>query len=299
MIKAVILGAETAVAGELFRILVYHPDVEITAAVSSGLEGQPVSDRHAGLIGDTDLCFVSAPDYDKCNVVFVCGDPANMLMLPDTIADDMRVIDMTGAPHRGDDYVPGICEVYRKAMVRGARKVYTVSPGDQAAAIALMPLAKLGMLEGEIEVIGLRDDSDVVTEAVKAEYPGFQGHIAGGIDDSADSDGMCAVSATVKVPTGADQLRRIYKESFADHNFVFVVDQSKSVTIDDLANTNKCLVRILPDGAIDNGVRVEVSMDHNIKGGAGNAVHCMNLLFGLHERTGLNLKAYANWGDKN
>jgi N-acetyl-gamma-glutamyl-phosphate reductase len=55
-------------------------------------------------------------------------------------------------------------------------------------------------------------------------------------------------------------------------------------------NTNKCLIHLEKDEAC-RLLTVHAVMDVLLKGSAGNAVHLMNLLFGLHERVGLSLKA--------
>jgi N-acetyl-gamma-glutamyl-phosphate reductase len=57
---------------------------------------------------------------------------------------------------------------------------------------------------------------------------------------------------------------------------------------DDVANTNKCIMYVRRE---DAKIVITAAIDPQIKGSAGTAVHCMNLLFGLHERVGLTLKA--------
>ncbi|MBP2691893.1 MAG: N-acetyl-gamma-glutamyl-phosphate reductase, partial [Muribaculaceae bacterium] len=75
---------------------------------------------------------------------------------------------------------------------------------------------------------------------------------------------------------------------FDDHNFTFIVD--RQVDIKDVANTNKCLIHL---EKIDGKLLITAAIDNLLKGASGNAVHCMNLLFGLHERVGLMLKGSA------
>ena len=100
-----------------------------------------------------------------------------------------------------------------------------------------------------------------------------------------------------KVPTTvcAEEVRRLYEEAYSDHSFTFPVDEEVSVS--DILNTNKCLINVarLDDGSdlalAYPGIKITAVLDNFVKGSAGNAVHCMNLLFGLSERTGLALKA--------
>ena len=57
MIKVAIAGGTGYTGGELFRILLNHPDVRIVAATTTSSEGVPVASVHRDLIGETDLCF--------------------------------------------------------------------------------------------------------------------------------------------------------------------------------------------------------------------------------------------------
>jgi len=117
------------------------------------------------------------------------------------------------------------------------------------------------------------------------------------------------LTATVDVPCGVNvaEVQRMYDDAYSDHGFTFPVHEQPSV--EDVANTNKCLLSISypqggtgsPDFIGDVGMRrsglpvlrITVAIDNLLKGAAGTAVHCMNLLFGLSERTGLSLKASA------
>lgn len=72
MIKAGIIGGAGYTAGELLRLLVNHPDVEIEWVNSSSNAGNLVTDVHQGLIGEMDLRFISDTPLDKIDVLFCC-----------------------------------------------------------------------------------------------------------------------------------------------------------------------------------------------------------------------------------
>ena len=57
MIKAGIIGGSGFTAGELVRILLNHPAVEIDFVFTTSKAGQLVSDIHQDLYGITDLKF--------------------------------------------------------------------------------------------------------------------------------------------------------------------------------------------------------------------------------------------------
>ena len=120
MIKVGILGAAGYTGGELIRLLIHHPEVEIVFANSESNAGNRFSDVHEGLIGDTDLCFTSDMPFDKVDVVFFCFGhgksesflkeheiPANVKIID--LAQDFRI--------KGNhDYVYGLPETHRDAI---------------------------------------------------------------------------------------------------------------------------------------------------------------------------------------
>lgn len=60
MIPVAIIGGAGYTGGELIRILLNHPFVELSAVVSESQAGKLVSSIHTDLVGDTDLVFSSA-----------------------------------------------------------------------------------------------------------------------------------------------------------------------------------------------------------------------------------------------
>ena len=69
-IRAAIAGGTGYTGGELFRILLNHPEVEIVAATTTSSEGIPVASVHRDLIGETELCF--GKDLNDPDVIFLC-----------------------------------------------------------------------------------------------------------------------------------------------------------------------------------------------------------------------------------
>ncbi|MDE6332985.1 MAG: N-acetyl-gamma-glutamyl-phosphate reductase, partial [Muribaculaceae bacterium] len=93
------------------------------------------------------------------------------------------------------------------------------------------------------------------------------------------------VSLLLDAATDLQHLRELYDNFYDDHNFVYLTD--RPVELKDVVNTNKCLIHLQK---FDGRLLISAAIDNLLKGGAGTAVHCMNLLFGLAERTGLTLK---------
>lgn len=158
-IKIGIIGSAGYTGGELLRILIYHPDVEIVYAHSGSNAGNKVSDVHTDLLGDSDLRF-SNTYHSDIDVLFLCvghGDSRKFLEAND-IAPHVKIIDLSqdyrlsaNREYHGQSFVYGLPELQRDA-IRSAR--YIANPGCFATGIqlGLLPLAEAGLLTDEIHI---------------------------------------------------------------------------------------------------------------------------------------------------
>ncbi|MFB2118206.1 N-acetyl-gamma-glutamyl-phosphate reductase [Parapedobacter sp. 2B3] len=154
-----IVGSAGYTGGELLRILIYHPHVNIVYAHSASNAGNGVSDVHTDLLGDTDLRF-SDTYHSDIDVLFLCvghGD-ARKFLEANTLAPHVKIIDLSQdyrlSAHRGyqgQSFVYGLPELQRDA-IRSAR--YIANPGCFATGIqlALLPLAAQGLLPQQIHI---------------------------------------------------------------------------------------------------------------------------------------------------
>ena len=96
MIKVGVLGAAGYTGGELIRLLLAHPQVEIVFANSESNAGNKVYEVHEGLVGDTELAFTSEMPFDKVDVVFFCfGHGKSEAFLKEhTIPENVKIIDL-------------------------------------------------------------------------------------------------------------------------------------------------------------------------------------------------------------
>lgn len=297
MIDIGITGGETIIAGELVSLLINHPDVNIKW-VSSHSEHGKLSRIHKGLTGECDLEF-SNPDFENVELIFNC-DSFDSLLCDEELAcnDKLRVIELSrtyGITDGGGMY--GLCEINRKFMVHDCYG-YVLIPSAEAMAVllALVPLAKSQLLKSDIDVtVSFNNcfNNDLATHAIEQEIlaviqaldSDFAGKISLHRNNGNSTRGL---KARVEVATqvGTDSIKDLYNSYYDDHNFTFVVDQE--VEDAHVINTNKCLMNIT---ASDGKLVITSVIDALLKGSAGNAVHVMNLLFGLHEKVGLALKA--------
>lgn len=302
MIKVGIIGAASAQAGELIRILAMHPDVEIMAAQSAAHEGCKLTSVHHGLIGETDLCFTASADLQRCDILFNCSPEMGDEKLKQ-IRDDHKDIKTITLTRRGavtaedeDGGVYGLSEINRKSLVRGARHARVPSPFASMALVALYPFAVNLLLNDSLQ-INIQAPSDLIKEetiedarreietVLKSVQQSFDASINVAISESntrrsalMEIDFPCTLSAAQGVS--------LY-DFYDDHHFAFA--GTEAVGVSEVAGTEKCVVTVSkPDAST---MRLTSVADGRMRGAAGEAVHIMNLMCGLHERTGLALKA--------
>ena len=322
MIKAGIIGGAGYTAGELIRLLINHPDVQLMWVNSSSNAGNPVASVHQGLIGETDLVFTDQTPFDEINVLFFCTPhgQTRTFLESHSVPDDLRIIDLSTDYRHQDgthDFVYGRPELNRKAIVRGAKHI--ANPGCFATAIqlALLPLAKNLLLNKDVHVFAItgstgagvkpaptshfswRNDNISIykpfrhqhLDEIRQSLSQLQNSFASEIDfipvRGCFSRGIFA-TLYLDCPVELSEIRRLYDDYYSDHNFTFVTD--KMPDLKDVVNTNKCLLHLEKEG---NKLIIVSVIDNLLKGASGTAVHNMNLLFGLHERTGLCLKGSA------
>ncbi len=322
MIKAGIIGGAGYTAGELIRLLVNHPDVEIAWVNSSSNAGNRVDAVHQGLIGETDLKFISETPFEDIDVMFCCTPhgETRKFMEAHNVPDNLRIIDLSTDYRHQDgthDFVYGLPELNRKVIVNGTKHI--ANPGCFATCIqlALLPLAKNLLLNSDIHVHAItgstgagvkpgatshfswRNDNvsiykpfkhqhlDEIRQSLTQLQNSFKAELNFIPVRGCFSRGIFA-SVYLDCPLELDMVRKLYDEYYSDHNFTFVTD--KMPDLKDVVNTNKCLLHLIKEG---NKLLVISVIDNLLKGASGQAVHNMNLLFGLHERVGLALKPSA------
>lgn len=295
MINIGITGGETVAAGELVRLLINHPDVNLKWVSAKGVSGK-LSGCHKGLLGECDAEFTS-PSVADVDLVFSCDSDASLYEnVPEEVKATMRIVDFGHSITNVEPCMYGLCEINRKFMVHDCYGVVRL-PSAQAMLLllALIPAAKNNMLNGSISsrincgtMITPANEGELGTEVcnvLKVLQPDYDGRIEITCGKDSSSRGMVA-SLTMPCQLDAGAIKSIYKDYYGDHNFTFVGDEA--VDMSDVINTNKCLINI---EVADGMAHITAFDDGLLKGAAGNAVHVMNLLFGFHEKVGLALKA--------
>lgn len=320
MIRAGIIGGAGYTAGELLRLLINHPEVEVAFVHSSSNAGAPVSDVHEGLIGETDLHFAADYDLGACDVLFLCqGHGFSRKFWEENVRPaGLKVIDLAqDYRDESDGYVYGLPEVRRDAIA-GADLL--ANPGCFATAIqlALAPLAAAGELDGkEVHVTGVTGSTGAGVKPGSTTHFSWRnnnmsvykafghqhlkeigmtlGSLAGGkepllsfIPVRGDFARGIFVMADLTTGLSQEEATDLYKSFYRDAAFTHVSD--RPVDMKQVTNTNKCVISVEKHG---DKLLVLSAIDNLLKGASGQAVQNMNLMFGLPERTGLALKPSA------
>lgn len=316
-IRVGIVGAAGYTAGELMRILKGHPDAELTFAQSGSSAGNPVWQVHQDLVGETDMLFCEDADLDNADVIFLCSGHGKsktyVHSLPVTYTG--KIIDLSNdfrLASDAEDFVYGLPEAFKADIMKAS---HIANPGCFATAmqLALLPLADADRLT-EIHVTGItgstgagqkpsetthfswRADNLSVYKPFTHQHLGEVGetlhHLAPSFGGELDfipirgcfSRGIL-ISAYMKTEMPENEAVSLYEDYYADAPFVNVIDMNPDVKM--VTNTNKCVVNVKKYG---DKLHIISVIDNLVKGASGQAVQNMNLMFGLPETAGLNLK---------
>ncbi|MBR6041540.1 MAG: N-acetyl-gamma-glutamyl-phosphate reductase [Paludibacteraceae bacterium] len=324
MIKVGIIGGAGYTAGELCRILINHPEAEITFIHSESNAGNKITDVHGGLIGETELVFTDQLEFEKVDVVFFCfgHGKSREFLSTHTIPSNVKIVDLAQDFRLADpshDYIYGLPEINRDAI---SKAMHVANPGCFATCIqlGLLPLAKAGLLKGnDINVNAItgstgagfkpqatshfswRDNNLSIYKPfqhqhipeIKQSLKQTQGEFDVEIDfipyRGNFPRGIFATEV-IKVDENVDieEVIKTYKDFYANAAFTHYSD--KAIDMKQVVNTNKALVHVEKYG---NKLLVTSTIDNLLKGASGQAVQNMNIMFGIDEMAGLRLKANA------
>ncbi|MBL0218393.1 MAG: N-acetyl-gamma-glutamyl-phosphate reductase [Myxococcales bacterium] len=345
--KAAIIGGSGYGGAELARRLLMHPDVELVRVASIDHVGEPLGAVHPNLDGATDLVFqdLSPTEAVKgCDVALLAlPHKVTAAKVPELIAAGVKIIDMSGdfrlrdaatyekfygATHPHPEllgtFVYGLPELNR-AQIKAAK--YVASPGCFATTIelALLPLARAGLLDGvvvHVQGITGSSGSGIAPQAgthhpsragnLKTYKPLEHQHVPEIVQTLHDS-GAKGVELRF-VPVSAPLTRGIFATCFLE--LPEAIDKTKLAAMFDESYAREPFTRRpkarLPEvvavagsnyvevgfavGAAINGKRTVTcfsAIDNLIKGGAGQAIQNMNLVLGCDEKA--SLEDVGNW----
>ena len=321
MIKVGIIGGAGYTAGELLRLLLGHPEVEIKFVHSTSNAGNRITDVHAGLLGETDLLFTDQMPFEEIDLLYFCtahGDTRKFLESTQ-LPDELKVIDLSmdyRIKSNEHDFIYGLPELNRRATCKSR---YVANPGCFATCIelGLLPLAKEHLLKGDISVNAITGSTGAgvkpsatthyswrnnnisiykpfthqhlpeILQSIKQLQPDFDGEIDF-IPYRGDFPRGIFATLVVKCDLDIETIYKLYESYYERDSFTHIVN--KPIDLKQVVNTNKCLIHLEKHG---NKLLITSIIDNLLKGASGQAVHNMNLLFGLEETVGLKLKPSA------
>jgi LysW-gamma-L-alpha-aminoadipyl-6-phosphate/LysW-L-glutamyl-5-phosphate reductase len=338
--KAALMGGSGYGGAEIIRRLLCHPDVELVRVASIDYVGQPVADAHPTLEGATDLKFekLTAKEVAAGVDVVLLGLPhrVSATQVPALVETGVRIVDLSGdfrlrnaatyeryyggahpAPALLGTFVYGLPELNRE-RIQKAR--WVASPGCFATTIelGLLPLARAGLLDGDVETVGITGSSGSgIAPSAGTHHPVRAGNLrtykplehqhVPEIEETLAAAGAPAARirfvpvsaplvrgifatsfAHVPESASADSVRLLYAEVYANEPFVRV-PAKRLPEVAAVAGSNYAEVAVQV-GPASNGRRLVTIFsvtDNLVKGGAGQAIQSMNLMLGLDERATL------------
>jgi LysW-gamma-L-alpha-aminoadipyl-6-phosphate/LysW-L-glutamyl-5-phosphate reductase len=336
-IRASIIGGSGYGGGEVLRLLLDHPHIEVAQVTSRQQAGVFVHSIHPNLRGRTKLQFVRPEELQACDVLFLClphGEASKQIekyaALATRIVDlsaDFRLKDAAAyrrwyeEPHAApawlDRFVYGLPEL-RRERLKGAKLASGVGCNATAMNLALLPLARAGLIERVVcdLKVGSSEAGNAVSPgshhperagAVRSYAPVGHRHAAEVEQELMSEHGrfdlhvsitsvelvrgvLCTAHVFPKRPLDEKEIWKLYREAYTNEPFVRLVKDRVGVyrypEPKILAGTNYADVGFAVE---EGGKRVVVmaAIDNLMKGAAGSAVQCMNLMLDLPETTGL------------
>jgi N-acetyl-gamma-glutamyl-phosphate reductase len=261
------------------------------------------------LIGDTEQCFSDTYDLHAIDVLFLCSGhgKSTAFWAENECPDTLKIIDLAqDYRDEHDGYVYGLPELQREKICACTK---LANPGCFATAIqlALLPMISKTQEASVTAITGStgagqkptatthfswRNDNMSVYKAfthqhlleigrntgMKVEFIPMRGDFSRGI----------IAAVTMPFDGTAEEAFELYCQYYKDAAFTHVIN--REVNLKDVVNTNKC---VLQTEVHEGRLLVTSVIDNLLKGASGQALQNMNLMFGLDEKMGLNLKALA------
>lgn len=320
MVKIGIIGGAGYTAGELLRILLWHPEAELVSVQSSSHNNQPISHVHKDLLGECDLKF-SDVNFNAVDLIFICSGHgrSKIFFEKNSFPEHLKIIDLSmdfRLKNNQEGFVYGLPEM-NKSAIETAK--YIANPGCFATAIelALLPLAKHNAIHDDLHVTAITGSTGAgqaptstshfswknnnvslykaFTHQHLAEVIESLKHLQKEYDKALNfipirgnfSRGILTAAYTT-CEWSLDESVAHYQDYYQDHPFVILSEENTDVK--QVVNTNKCILHLEKHG--DKLLAVS-AIDNLLKGASGQAVQNMNIMFGLPEDMGLRLKPIA------
>ncbi len=315
MLKAGIIGGGGYTAGELIRVLLYHPEVKINFVLSQSQSGKLVSDVHDDLVGECYLHFTDEVSFDV-DVLFLCMGHGRSKTFVEShpIPAHVAIIDLSSDYRLDESFVYGLPELHKTA-IQQSKRIANCGCFATAIQLALLPLASEQLLQDEVHVHAVtgstgagqspsptthfswRNNNLSIYKAFNHQHLGEINqslrHLQAGFDKAINflpvrgdfARGIYA-SAYIDCALTEEEAYQLYEAYYAEAPFTHLSHQNPNLK--QVVNTNKCILHLEKHG---NKLLIISIIDNLLKGASGQAVQNMNLVFGKAETMGLQLKS--------
>ena len=320
MKKVGIIGGSGYTGGELIRLVLIHPELELNFVYSSTKSGISLTNVHQDLLGRTNLNFTSNVNLDV-DILYLClGHGNSISFLKEKVFNDKTLIIDLGNDFRlknnqefkGKKFIYGLPELNRKS-IRNSNAI--ANPGCFATAVqlALLPLAKTQNLDSDVHVnattgstgagVGLGPTSHFSWRNNNLSwYKPFNHQHLGEINQSLANlrskakihflphrgnftRGIFA-TAYIEFNSSLKQVENLYKDFYRDHPFTQI--SSEPLNLKSVINSNNCFLHLHKH---EDVLLITSTLDNLIKGASGQAIQNTNIIMGWDEKLGLELKA--------
>jgi len=335
-----IIGASGYTGGELLRLALSHPRLDVKQVTSERLDGQFVHFTHPNLRTRTQLKFVRAEAVEKCDLLFLGLPHGSAMSRIDHLATiGERIVDLSadfrlrepsgydtwyGKPHTNpawlSKFVYGLPELHRDAL-KSAQYVSGVGCNATATTLAIWPLANAGLIDASRGVIcevkvgsseggaasgdsthhperagvmrsfaptGHRHTAEVL-QALKLRDVVTDVHLSATAVDNVRGV-LATAHVFVKAGTAEKDIWKAFRSAYNNEPFVRIVKEKTGLyrypEPKILSGSNYADVGFEFD-ATTNRVVCLCAIDNLMKGAAGTAMQCANLMMGWDETLGL------------
>ena len=320
-VRVGIIGGAGYTAGELIRLLINHPKVEIGFIHSSSQRNKAIHEIHSDLIGESPLQFTQELPFNDVEVLFLCQGhgKAKEFLETHTIPPHLAIIDLSRdyrLKEEGNAFIYGLPELNREKIQQSR---WVANPGCFATCIqlALLPLAAAGALPSEIHMHAVTGSTgagqnptptthfswrnnnlsiykafshqhlDEIRQSLLQLQESFVGEVNFIPMRGNFTRGIYA-SIYLNYPDSEQAALTLYEEYYSQHPFVWI--HSSIPHLKQVVNTNKCVLHLSRHG---NKLLIVSAIDNLLKGASGQAVQNLNLISGWEESLGLKLKGSA------
>ena len=320
MKKVGIIGGSGYTGGELIRLVLAHPELDLDFVYSSTKSDIPLTNIHQDLLGNTNLKFTKIVNLNV-DILYLCLGHGNSIsfLKENSFSENTLIVDLGNDFRLKNDenfnsrkFVYGLPELQRE-LIEKSNSI--ANPGCFATAIqlALLPLAENNKLISDIHVnattgstgagVGLASTSHFSWRNNNLSwYKPFNHQHLEEINQTLDSLGCISkihflpqrgnftrgifATAYTKFNGSLKSVKDLYVDYYQKHPFTHVSDENLSLK--SVINSNNCFLHLHKH---DNLLLITSILDNLIKGASGQAIQNTNIIMGWEEKLGLELKA--------